>query len=66
MSAIVEDGIPDDLGLSGVGVIADSNAERAYQIEWHIRDGRLVVEIGEAISEAAVVAMLGRRDGRTA
>ena len=66
MSAIVEDGIPDDLGRAGVGVIADSNAERAYQISWHIRDGRLVVEIGEAISAAAMVAMLGRRDGRTA
>ena len=66
MSAIVEDGIPDDLGRAGVGVLADSNAERAYQIRWHIRDGRLVVEIGEAISAAAVVAMLGRRDGRTA
>ena len=66
MTAIIEDGIPDDLGRAGVGVLADNNAERAYQIRWHIRDGRLVVEIGEAISAAAVVAMLGRRDGRTA
>ena len=66
MSAIVEDGIPDDLGRAGVGVLADSNAERAYQFTWHIRDGRLVVEIGEAISAAEVVAILGRRDGRTA
>ena len=65
-AAIVDDGIPDDLGRAGVGVLADNNAERAYQISWHIRDGRLVVEIGEAISAAEVVAMLGRRDGRTA
>jgi len=63
MTAIIEDGIPDDLGRAGVGVIADSNAERAYQIKWHIRDGRLVVEIGDAIS-AAEVAMLWRRDAR--
>ncbi len=66
MTAIVDDGIPDDLGRAGVGVLADSNAERAYQIRWHIRDGRLVVEIGEAISAAEVVAILGRRDERTA
>jgi hypothetical protein len=65
-AAIVDDGIPDDLGQAGVGVLADSNAERAYQIKWHIRNARLVVEIGETISAAEVVAMLGRQDERNA
>ena len=65
-AAIVDDGIPDDLGQSGVGVIADENAERAYQLRWRLRDGRLVVEVGEAITASDVVALLGRRDERTA
>lgn len=65
-AAIVDDGIPDDLGQSGVGVIADKNAERAYQFRWRLREGRLVVEVGEAIAASDVMAFLRRRDEQTA
>lgn len=65
-AAIVDDGIPDDLGQSGLGVITDSNAQKAYRIEWELQGRKFVFKFEEPITAAEVAALLGRRDERTA
>jgi len=61
-AAIIEDGIPDDLGESGVGLISDESTETVYELAWHLKNGRLIIEIGKRV-EGQGVALL-RREGR--
>jgi hypothetical protein len=61
-AAIIEDGVPDDLGQSGVGLISDESTETVYRFVWHLKNGRLMIEIGQRV-EGQVVAFL-RREGR--
>jgi hypothetical protein len=66
-AAIVDDGIPDDLGRAGLLIITDTNAERAYRGEWRLTaDGRLVLSVGESIHAAQVAAMIEERNEPTA
>jgi hypothetical protein len=60
--AIIADGVPDDLGQSGSGVLADESLQTAYQFQWRLVNGRLIVEVGQEI-DTAHVALL-RREGR--
>ena len=62
-AAIIEDGVPDDLGQSGVGLISDDSTETVYQFAWHLKNGRLMIKIGQRV-EGQVVALL-RGDGRS-
>ena len=61
-AAIIDDGVPDDLGQSGSGVLADKSLQTAYQFEWRLVDGRFIVKVGQEIDTAHVA--LFRRDGR--
>jgi len=56
-AAIIEDGVPDDLGESGVGLISDESTETVYQLTWHLKNGRLIIEIGQRV-EGSIVAIL--------
>ena len=56
-AAIIGDGVPDDLGQSGVGLISDESTETVYQLTWHLENGRLMIEIGQRV-EGQVVALL--------
>jgi hypothetical protein len=60
--AIIDDGVPDDLGQSGSGVLADESLQTAYQFTWRLVNGRLIVKVGQEIDTAHVA--LFRRDGR--
>jgi len=61
-AAIIDDGVPDDLGESGVGLISDESTETVYQLAWRLKNGRLIIEIGKRV-EGQVVALL-RGEGR--
>jgi hypothetical protein len=58
-AAIIDDGVPDDLGQSGSGVLADESLQRAYQFQWRLVDGRLIVEVGQEIDTAHVALFRG-------
>ena len=60
--AIIADGVPDDLRESGVGLISDESTETVYRFVWHLKNGRLMIEIGQRV-EGQSVALL-RREGR--
>jgi len=62
-AAIIDDGVPDDLGQSGVGLISDDSTETVYQFVWRLKNGRLTIEIGKRV-EGQVVALL-RGEGRS-
>jgi hypothetical protein len=62
-AAIIDDGVPDDLGQSGSGVLADESLQTAYQFQWRLVNGRLIVEVGQEIDTAHVA--LFRGDGRS-
>lgn len=64
-AAIIEDGVPDDLGQSGVGLISDESTETVYQFAWRLQDGRLIIEIGQRV-EGQVVSTLRGDAGRNA
>jgi hypothetical protein len=61
-AAIIDDGVPDDLGESGVGLISDESTETVYQFVWRLQNGRLILEVGQEIDTAHVA--LFRGDGR--
>ena len=61
--AIIADGVPDDLGQSGSGVLADQSLQTAYQFEWRLVNGRLILKVGQEIDTAHVA--LFRGDGRS-
>lgn len=64
-AAIVDDGVPDELGRAGMLIITDANAERAFRGEWRLTpEGRFVMSVGEAIEAAQVAGMIGKRDDR--
>jgi hypothetical protein len=60
--AIIADGVPDDLGQSGVGLISDESTETVYRLVWRLQNGRLMIEIGQRV-EGHSVALL-RRESR--
>jgi hypothetical protein len=62
-AAIIDDGVPDDLGQSGVGLISDDSTETVYQLVWRLQNKRLIIEIGQRV-EGQVVALL-RGEGRS-
>jgi len=64
-AAIIEDGIPDDLGESGLGLISDESTETVYELAWHLKNGRLIIEIGKRV-EGQVVALLRGESRRNA
>ena len=53
-AAIIEDGVPDDLGQSGVGLISDESTETVYQFVWRLQNGRLIIEIGKRVEGQSV------------
>jgi hypothetical protein len=62
-AAIIEDGVPDDLGESGVGLISDESTETVYQLTWHLKDGRLIIEIGQRVEGHSVSTLRGESRG---
>jgi len=60
--AIIDNGVPDDLGQSGVGLILDESTETVYRFVWHLKNGRLMIEIGQRVEGHSVA--LFRREGR--
>ena len=62
-AAIIEDGVPDDLGESGVGLISDESTETVYQLTWHLEDGRLIIEIGQRVEGQSVALLRGESRG---
>ena len=61
-AAIIEDGVPDDLGQSGVGLISDESTETVYQFVWRLQNGRLIIEIGKRVEGQSVSTL--RRESR--
>ena len=61
--AIIDDGVPDDLGQSGSGVLADESLQTAYQFQWRLVNGRLIVEVGQEIDTAHVALFRGESRG---
>jgi hypothetical protein len=57
--AIIADGVPDDLGQSGSGVLADESLQTAYQFQWRLVNGRLIVKVGQEIDTAHVALLRG-------
>ena len=62
-AAIIEDGIPDDLGESGVGLISDESTETVYQFVWRLQNGRLIIEIGQRVEGQSVALLRGESRG---
>lgn len=62
-AAIIEDGVPDDLGESGVGLISDESTETVYQLAWHLKNGRLIIEIGQRVEGHSVSTLRGESRG---
>jgi hypothetical protein len=62
-AAIIEDGIPDDLGESGVGLISDESTETVYQFVWRLQNGRLIIEIGQRVEGQVVAVLRGESRG---
>ena len=62
-AAIIEDGVPDDLGESGVGLISDESTETVYQLTWHLKDGRLIIAIGQRVEGQSVALLRGESRG---
>lgn len=58
-AAIIEDGVPDDLGQSGVGLISDDSTETVYQFSWQLQNGRLMIEIGQRVDGQSVAVLRG-------
>ncbi len=61
--AIIDDGVPDDLGQSGSGVLADESLQTAYQFTWRLVNGRLIVKVGQEIDTAHVALLRGESRG---
>ena len=61
--AIIGDGLPDELGQSGSGVLADESLQTAYQFQWRLVSGRLIVEVGQEIDTAHVALFRGESTG---
>ena len=61
--AIIDDGVPDELGQSGSGVLADQSLQTAYQFQWRLVNGRLIVEVGEEIDTSHVALLRGESTG---
>jgi hypothetical protein len=61
--AIIADGVPDDLGQSGSGVLADESLQTAYQFQWRLVNGRLIVKVGQEIDTAHVALLRGESRG---
>jgi hypothetical protein len=57
--AIIADGVPDDLGQSGSGVLADESLQTAYQFEWRRVNGRMILEVGQKIDARHVSTLRG-------
>lgn len=47
--AIIDDGMPDDLGQSGSGVLTDETLQVAYQMRWRMVNGRMMIEFQQKI-----------------
>jgi len=62
-AAIIEDGVPDDLGQSGVGLISDESTETVYQFVWQLQNGRLIIEIGKRVEGQVVSTLRGESRG---
>lgn len=58
-AAIIEDGVPDDLGQSGVGLISDDSTETVYQFSWQLQNGRLMIKIGQRVDGQSVAVLRG-------
>jgi hypothetical protein len=57
--AIIDNGLPDDLGQSGSGVLADQSLQTAYQFEWRRVNGRMILEVGQKIDARHVSTLRG-------
>jgi hypothetical protein len=61
--AIINDGVPDDLGQSGSGVLTDETLQVAWQMRWRMVNGRMMIEFEQKIDARHVSTLRG--DGRS-
>jgi hypothetical protein len=47
--AIIDDGVPDELGQSGSGVLTDETLQVAWQMRWRMQGGRMIIEFEQKI-----------------
>jgi hypothetical protein len=57
--AIIDDGVPDDLGQSGSGVLTDKTLQVAWQMQWRMQDGRMIIEFEQKIDARHVTTIRG-------
>ena len=57
--AIIDDGVPDDLGQSGSGVLTDETLQVAYQMRWRMLNGRMIIEFEQKIDARHVSTLRG-------
>ncbi len=60
--AIIDDGVPDELGQSGSGVLTDKTLQVAWQMRWRMQGGRMFFEFEQKIDARHVSTL--RREGR--
>jgi hypothetical protein len=63
--AIIADGVPDELGQSGSGVLTDETLRVAWQMRWRMQGGRMIIKFEQTI-DTANVALLRREGERKA
>ena len=61
--AIIDDGLPDDLGQSGSGVLTDETLQVAYQMRWRMVNGRMMIEFEQKIDARHVSTLRGESRG---
>jgi hypothetical protein len=57
--AIIDDGVPDDLGQSGSGVLTDETLQVAWQMRWRMQGGRMIIEFEQKIDARHVSTLRG-------
>ena len=62
-AAIIDDGVPDDLGQSGSGVLTDETLQVAYQMRWRMLNGRMIIEFEQKIDARHVSTLRGEGRG---
>ncbi len=62
-AAIIDDGVPDDLGQNGSGVLTDETLQVAWQMRWRMQGGRMIIEFEQKIDTAHVALLRGEGRG---
>ena len=58
-AAIIDDGVPDELGQSGSGVLTDETLQVAWQMRWRMQGGRMIIKFEQKIDARHVSTLRG-------